>query len=121
MQNHVEKTVKAIGTYLIRQDGRMITLGRDMRNSSQKFTIARDIGKVFKNKYEVIETDGFRINFPHGWGLIRASNTQPVLVLKFESQSKGGLREIMETVNTKPLKYDCFSTFDLKKYNISLN
>jgi len=83
----------------------------------QKFAITQDIGEFFKNKYEVIETDGFRINFPNGWGLIRASNTQPVVVLRFESQSKEGLREIMDSVNTKLLKYDCFSSFDPKEYN----
>jgi phosphomannomutase/phosphoglucomutase len=83
---------------------------------NQKFAITQDIGETFKNKYEVIETDGFRINFPHGWGLIRASNTQPILVLRFESQSKEGLREIMEVVNTKLLKYDCFSSFSPEEY-----
>jgi phosphomannomutase/phosphoglucomutase len=35
----------------------------------------------------VIDIDGARINFGKGWGLIRASNTQPVLVLRFEAQS----------------------------------
>ncbi len=83
----------------------------------KKFAITREIGEAFRNKYEVLEIDGFRINFPHGWGLIRASNTQPVLVLRFESQSKEGLREIIDIVNSKLLKYGYFSSFDPKKYS----
>ncbi len=83
----------------------------------KKFTITKEIGQGLKDKYEVVETDGFRVNFPHGWGLIRASNTQPVLVLRFESQSREGLQEIMETVHSKLSNYDCFSSFDPKEYS----
>ena len=36
----------------------------------------------------IIDVDGVRINFEHGWGLVRASNTTPVLVTRFESTSK---------------------------------
>jgi phosphomannomutase / phosphoglucomutase len=35
--------------------------------------------------YPVNTIDGVRITFPHGWGLLRASNTQPVLVMRFEA------------------------------------
>jgi phosphomannomutase/phosphoglucomutase len=41
----------------------------------------------FKNLYPVVDIDGVRINFPHGWGLLRPSNTQPVLVMRFEADS----------------------------------
>lgn len=43
---------------------------------------------------ELIEIDGLRVEFPHGWGLIRASNTTPCLVARFEAESKAGLSEI---------------------------
>ena len=43
---------------------------------------------------EVVDVDGVRINFSDGWGLLRASNTQPVLVLRFEAQSRERLEEI---------------------------
>ncbi len=43
---------------------------------------------------EVVDVDGIRINFSDGWGLLRASNTQPVLVLRFEAQSRERLEEI---------------------------
>src|SRR4030095_7964979 len=36
---------------------------------------------------ELIEIDGVRVRFPHGWGLLRASNTQPVLVMRFEADT----------------------------------
>ena len=38
-------------------------------------------------RYEVNSIDGARISFPGGWGLVRASNTQPVLVMRFEAES----------------------------------
>jgi phosphomannomutase/phosphoglucomutase len=41
----------------------------------------------FKNLYPVVDIDGVRINFPQGWGLLRPSNTQPVLVMRFEADS----------------------------------
>lgn len=52
---------------------------------------------------QVIDVDGIRINFKDGWGLIRASNTQPVLVLRFEAESEQRLKEIREFFE-KPLK-----------------
>ena len=42
----------------------------------------------FRKTNEVVEIDGARVLFPHGWGLARASNTQPVLVLRFEATSE---------------------------------
>jgi phosphomannomutase/phosphoglucomutase len=62
-----------------------------------KFTIAEKMKAVFKD-YPVIDIDGVRINFPDGWGLIRASNTQPALVLRFEAKSEESLKRIQETV-----------------------
>jgi len=52
----------------------------------------------FSGNHEVITVDGARIRFPDGWALIRASNTQPVLVLRFEAASEEGLREIRGVV-----------------------
>ena len=40
---------------------------------------------------EVITVDGVRVTFSHGWGLVRASNTQPALVLRYEADSEAGL------------------------------
>lgn len=54
-------------------------------DDDKKFDVVRDVTGHFKKIYEVIDVDGARINFPCGWGLVRASNTQPVLVLRFEA------------------------------------
>ncbi|MBL7557797.1 MAG: phosphomannomutase/phosphoglucomutase [Bdellovibrionaceae bacterium] len=48
--------------------------------------------------YKVNLTDGIRISFPYGWALCRASNTQPVLVLRYESESQDGLNKIQKQV-----------------------
>ena len=43
---------------------------------------------------ELIYIDGLRVEFTHGWGLLRASNTTPCLVARFEAQNEQGLQEI---------------------------
>jgi len=54
---------------------------------SDKFAVTERAAAYFSTQYPVVQVDGVRIEFPHGWGLIRASNTQPVLVLRFEADS----------------------------------
>jgi phosphomannomutase/phosphoglucomutase len=53
----------------------------------QKFGIVQRASAFFAARYAVNTIDGVRIAFPDGWGLLRASNTQPVLVLRFEATS----------------------------------
>jgi phosphomannomutase/phosphoglucomutase len=57
----------------------------------RKFAITADAVAHFSAKYPVSTIDGVRMTFPDGWALIRASNTQPVLVLRFESHTQQGL------------------------------
>lgn len=52
-----------------------------------KFGIVADAVKYFGARYPVLTIDGVRITYPDGWGLLRASNTQPVLVLRFEAST----------------------------------
>ena len=47
---------------------------------------------------KMIDVDGLRIQFEDGWGLLRASNTQPVLVLRFEAKTAGRLKEIQDLI-----------------------
>jgi phosphomannomutase / phosphoglucomutase len=68
-----------------------------------KFEVVRRAQDYFRAKYDLIDVDGARVVFPDGWGLVRASNTQPVLVLRFEAQSEKRLAEIREAMET-PLK-----------------
>jgi len=59
-----------------------------------KFDVVHDVTEVFRKDHRIIDTDGVRILFADGWGLIRASNTQPVLVLRFESSTAETLSRI---------------------------
>ncbi len=63
-----------------------------------KFDLVRRAVEHFKKEYRVIDTDGARILFDGGWGLVRASNTQPVLVMRFEADSEKRLGEIRSLV-----------------------
>ncbi|MBN1583415.1 MAG: phosphomannomutase/phosphoglucomutase [Anaerolineae bacterium] len=67
----------------------------------KKFEIVSQMAAYFKERYDAIDIDGVRILFGDGWGLLRASNTQPVLVLRFEAQSPQRLQAIQEIVVTK--------------------
>ncbi|UCF07065.1 MAG: phosphomannomutase/phosphoglucomutase [bacterium] len=61
-----------------------------------KFDIVEKVAEHFKKRYEVIDIDGARVKFGDGWGLIRASNTQPVLVLRFEARTDKALLAIKQ-------------------------
>ena len=66
-----------------------------------KFDVVAKIADHFSKTHEVITIDGARILFDHGWGLVRASNTQAILVLRFEADTGEHLRELRETVEAK--------------------
>lgn len=67
----------------------------------KKFDVVKRIAEEFAKTNEVITTDGARILFEHGWGLVRASNTQAILVLRFEADSEESLGEIRSLVESK--------------------
>ncbi|MEW6263413.1 MAG: phosphomannomutase/phosphoglucomutase [Thermodesulfobacteriota bacterium] len=60
----------------------------------KKFKLVELVKAELKARHQTIDLDGVRVVFPDGWGLIRASNTGPLLVLRFEAESPGRLREI---------------------------
>jgi len=62
----------------------------------RKFDIVAELAAEFKKDYDVIDVDGARVLFDGGWGLIRSSNTQPVLVLRFEATDEKRLEEIRQ-------------------------
>ncbi|HNU72454.1 MAG TPA: phosphomannomutase/phosphoglucomutase, partial [Thermodesulfobacteriota bacterium] len=66
-----------------------------------KFQVVEELAAHFKRHYRVIDVDGARILFDKGWGLIRASNTQPVLVLRFEARDQNALDAIQSLVTAK--------------------
>lgn len=57
----------------------------------RKFDLVEQAVAYFSSRYPVNTMDGIRITFPHGWGLLRASNTQPILVLRFEASDPQAL------------------------------
>jgi phosphomannomutase / phosphoglucomutase len=71
----------------------------------RKFEIVAQIAKHFAATNEVITIDGARILFEHGWGLVRASNTQAILVLRFEADTAEHLNQIRSEVEIKVREY----------------
>ncbi|MBN1829058.1 MAG: phosphomannomutase/phosphoglucomutase [Deltaproteobacteria bacterium] len=65
---------------------------------SVKFSVVKKMTDHFREKYPIIDIDGVRIQFTKGWGLVRASNTQPVLVLRFEASDMHNLGLIRNEV-----------------------
>ena len=60
----------------------------------KKFTVVERCKRILSQKHKIIDVDGVRVLFDDGWGLIRASNTQPALVMRFEAGSERRLDEI---------------------------
>ncbi|MGI6627105.1 MAG: phosphomannomutase/phosphoglucomutase [Bacillota bacterium] len=71
----------------------------------EKFDVVRDLGDDFAESHEIITVDGARVIFPNGWGLVRASNTQPALVLRAEAGTKTHLCEIKQMIEEKLKHY----------------
>lgn len=64
----------------------------------EKFRVVDALAREFKGLYQTIDVDGVRVLFPRGWGLVRASNTQPALVVRCEASSEEALEEIKSEV-----------------------
>jgi phosphomannomutase/phosphoglucomutase len=69
-------------------------------NEETKFKIIEQAKPLFSD-YQVDFTDGLRIEFPDGWGLVRSSNTQPILVMRFESSNPDNLKKYQDLVTEK--------------------
>jgi phosphomannomutase/phosphoglucomutase len=67
-----------------------------------KFQVVARVAAQFKRTHKVIDVDGARVLFDHGWGLVRASNTQPVLVMRFEAESADELQKYQAEVESVP-------------------
>jgi phosphomannomutase len=61
---------------------------------AKKFGLVDKAVEHFSSRYDTVGVDGVRVNFGDGWGLIRASNTQPVLVTRYEARSPERLAAI---------------------------
>ncbi|MCC6537381.1 MAG: phosphomannomutase/phosphoglucomutase [Bryobacterales bacterium] len=63
-----------------------------------KFDVIQRVVNHFKKSHKVVDVDGVRVIFDKGWGLARASNTQPVLVMRFEAENETLLAEYQKEV-----------------------
>lgn len=72
----------------------------------RKFDVVAKVCEEFKAEgYDVNDIDGARITFDDGWGLVRASNTTPVLVTRYEATSEARMNEIKVLIEGKIKKY----------------
>jgi phosphomannomutase/phosphoglucomutase len=65
-----------------------------------KFQVVARVAEQFEKTHEVISVDGVRVLFGEGWGLLRASNTQPVLVMRFEAANEALLNKYQSEVES---------------------
>jgi phosphomannomutase/phosphoglucomutase len=65
-----------------------------------KFRIVEQFREKMRRIYQVIDVDGARVLYPDGWGLVRASNTQPAIVARCEAQTQDGLEGITQEFKT---------------------
>jgi phosphomannomutase/phosphoglucomutase len=63
-----------------------------------KFEVVKRVAEHFRETHQVVDIDGVRVLFPQGWGLVRASNTQPVLVERFEAVNEQLLGQYQKEV-----------------------
>lgn len=71
----------------------------------KKFAVIAELAAAFKQRYETIDIDGARILFPDGWGLVRASNTNPYLTLRFEGRTAEAVDRMKAEVYDALRKY----------------
>jgi phosphomannomutase/phosphoglucomutase len=65
-----------------------------------KFQLVAKVKQILAGEHRIIDIDGVRVVFPDGWGLVRASNTSPVIVLRFEAETESRLQEIRGLVES---------------------
>uniref|UniRef100_A0A7C4CA33 Phosphomannomutase/phosphoglucomutase n=1 Tax=candidate division WOR-3 bacterium TaxID=2052148 RepID=A0A7C4CA33_UNCW3 len=70
-----------------------------------KAAVVGELRDYFRRDYEVIDIDGARVLFPDGWGLVRASNTQAILVLRFEARTRERLAVIQQLFYDRLRRY----------------
>jgi phosphomannomutase/phosphoglucomutase len=71
----------------------------------RKFDVVKALVEEFRKEYDVVDVDGARVIFDFGWGLVRASNTQPVLVMRFEAQNEDQLEKMQKLFEEKIAKH----------------
>jgi len=73
----------------------------EAESDEMKFEIAKMAEDYFSKNYDCITVDGVRVKFKEGWGLVRASNTQPVIVCRFEGNTLDNMNKIQSIILDK--------------------
>ena len=73
----------------------------EVESDEKKFEIAKMAEDYFSKNYDCITVDGVRVKFKEGWGLVRASNTQPVIVCRFEGNTLDNMNKIQSIILDK--------------------
>jgi phosphomannomutase/phosphoglucomutase len=73
----------------------------EAKNDKEKFRITKEAVNYFTKNYDCVTIDGVRVKFNDGWGLVRASNTQPVIVCRFEASTPERKIEIQNLIMNK--------------------
>jgi len=81
-------------------------------DDDKKFDVMKKLVSDFSTDFKTIDIDGARVEFGDGWGLVRASNTEPTLVLRFEAKTADRLREIVNIFKEKLAKYPAIKITD---------
>lgn len=104
-QENLSELLRDIPKYYSTAETRVPCSDRD------KFNIISELTEDFKGEYDVLDIDGARILFPDGWGLIRASNTQPAIVARCEAKTKDGLARICQIIRERLEEYPQIGSF----------
>jgi phosphomannomutase/phosphoglucomutase len=72
----------------------------------RKFDVVRELAAKLRARYETIDIDGVRVLFPDGWGLVRASNTNPYLTLRFEGRTQAAVDAMKNEVYSALRRYE---------------
>jgi len=99
----ISRSDKSLHTYLDALPKFVATpeIRLEAESDEAKFHIAEKAVEFFSKNYECITVDGVRVKFEDGWGLVRASNTQPIIVVRFEARTPERLEEIQSLIMNK--------------------
>ena len=81
-------------------------MSRERRRRDRTLVLWSQVAAELRARYETIDIDGVRVLFPEGWGLVRASNTNPYLTLRFEGKTQAALDAMKDDVYTALRRYE---------------
>ena len=100
MLSNTEKTLSELKS-LIPKYNSTPEIRLEADSDEKKFEIAKMAEDYFSKNYDCITVDGVRVKFKEGWGLVRASNTQPVIVCRFEGNTLDNMNKIQSIILDK--------------------